>query len=253
MFATDGIVVRVVGLGGIGAIVARYCCVFLASLRGESSLILMDGDNFEPKNASRMLFSSHGNKAEVVRASLVEHVRDSQLTLVAVDEFIDRENVSCLISGGPNEVVLLCVDNHPTRKLLSDYCQGRDGFPGVDDLCLISGGNDGVGPDSSGVHRRGSYGNVQIYIRRSGTDISPSLTTFHPEIDRPAQSTAQEHCTEAIASTPQLLFANLMAASAICNAFWLYLCGSLHYSELGFDIADGKMRPLGLPAPKLPQ
>jgi hypothetical protein len=48
---------------------------------------------------------------------------------------------------------------------------------------------------------------------------------------------------------PQILFANLMTASAILNAVWLYLCGALHYSELCFDIADGVMRPLPLPPP----
>ncbi|MFV2066353.1 MAG: ThiF family adenylyltransferase [Pirellulales bacterium] len=250
VLARDGLMVRLIGLGGIGGIVARYSSIFLASLRCETNLLLIDGDAFEPKNASRMLFRSYGNKAEVVRAELREHFVDSRLTLMAVDQWITRENIATLLPGGVNEVVLLCVDNHETRKLISDYCEGHEGFPGVDDICLISGGNDGVGADSSGTVRRGSYGNVQVYIRRGGTDVSPSLTAFHKEIDQPAKPSGDdEHCTHILDSVPQLLFTNLMTASAICNTLWLYLCDAMHYSELGFDIVDASMRPLGIPAP----
>ena len=56
VLACDGLTVRLIGLGGIGGIVARYTSIFLASLRCESNLLLIDGDEFEPKNASRMLF-----------------------------------------------------------------------------------------------------------------------------------------------------------------------------------------------------
>ena len=52
-----------------------------------------------------------------------------------------------------------------------------------------------------------------------------------------------------VASVPQILFANLMTASALLNALWLHLCGALHYSELVFDIAEGLMQPLALPGP----
>jgi hypothetical protein len=250
VLARDGLTVRLIGLGGIGAISARYVSTFLASLRCDTNLLLIDGDAYEPQNASRMLFASDGNKAEVVRAELLEHFVESRLTLMAVDQMITSRNVSTLLPSGLNEVLLLCVDNHGTRKLISDYCEGREGFPGLDDICVISGGNDGVGPDSGGIYRRGSYGNVQVYIRRGGRDVSPSLTAFHKEIDGAAvQSAADRHCTDSLGAVPQLLFTNLMAASAICNTLWLYLCEALHYSELGFDIVDARMRPLGIPAP----
>lgn len=253
ILASDDLTVRLVGVGGIGGIVARYSSIFLASLPCETKLILIDRDEFEPQNASRMFINRCGNKAEVVRAELLPALADSRLTMIAVEQMITSENIATLIPSGRNEVVLLCVDNHPTRKLISDYCEGRAGFPGVDNICLISGGNDGVGPDSSGTIRRGSYGNVQVYIRRGGTDVTPSLTAFHKEIDQPATpSENDEHCTDMLESVPQLLFANLMAASSICNTFWLYLCEALHYSELGFDIVDASMRPLGLPAPTWP-
>ncbi len=58
-------------------------------------------------------------------------------------------------------------------------------------------------------------------------------------------------CSEAMSHVPQILFTNLMTASALCNAIWLYLSGELHYSELSFEIHDGLMRPAALPAPQL--
>jgi hypothetical protein len=99
---------------------------------------------------------------------------------------------------------------------------------------------------------RGTYGNCQAYVRRAGTDVSPSLTRYHPEIQEPADRLPTDvSCTEMVAKVPQVLFTNLTTASAMLNALWLYLCGALYYSELSFDIADGLMRPAALPGPKL--
>jgi molybdopterin/thiamine biosynthesis adenylyltransferase len=235
--------VKLIGLGGVGSIVARYLAIFLGSLDQTLRLVLVDGDSFESSNATRMFFSDYGNKASTVRKELLSRFRDSALSLVDIQEYVTPGNIDRLLRNG--DIILLTVDNHATRKLVSDFC-GKH----LEEVCLISGGNDGVGPDASGRETRGTYGNCQIYIRRGGRDISPSLTQYHPEISRPADSKpSDENCTELVKKVPQLLFANLAAASAILNAFWLYCCTALHYSELSFDIADGLMRPMPLPAP----
>jgi hypothetical protein len=235
--------VKVIGLGGVGGIVACYGAMFLASLGRGVRLVLIDGDAFEHSNATRMYFSSHGNKAAVTRDDLLDRFVDSPLTLVAVEEFVTPDNIDRLIRSG--DIVILAVDNHATRKLVSDHC-GR-----LEEVCLLSGGNDGVGPDGAGRVLRGTYGNVQVYLRRGGEDASPSLTRYHPEIREPADKLPTDvSCTELVASVPQVLFTNLLTASAILNTLWLYLCGALHYSELSFDMADALMRPASLPAPK---
>jgi len=241
----DPVSVKLVGLGGVGGVVARYLALYLASLDRSSRLVLVDGDVFEPANATRMLFGEHGNKAVVVRHELLQRLADTRLTLAAIDEYVQPGNISRLVRDG--DIVLLAVDNHATRKLVSEHCESR-----LDHVCLISGGNDGVGRDSSGRETRGTYGNCQVYIRRDGVDRSPSLTRYHPEIGQPAdRNPAEKSCVELVRSVPQILFANLAAASAMLNAFWLYASGALHYSELAFDIADGLMRPLPLPASEL--
>ena len=244
----DGQTVKIIGLGGVGGTVARYGAIFLAPLaKGRSGrLVLIDGDAFEPGNATRMFFSDCGNKAAVTLAELRPRLVDSSLELSAVEEYVKPENLERLIHSG--DIVLLCVDNHATRKLVSDFCGT------LRDVVLISGGNDGIGEDASGRFHQGTYGNCQVYIRRNRRDLSPSLTRYHSEIEEPNdQLPTEEDCITAATSVPQLLLANLAAASSILNALWLHLCGAIHYSELAFDIGMGLMKPLSLPAPQLEQ
>lgn len=232
----DDASIKLIGLGGVGGIVASYLSLFLASLGRGARLVLIDGDAFEPANASRMFFGACGNKAAVTQDQLLPCFEDSNLSIIAIEEFVTTDNIDRLIH--PGDTVILAVDNHATRKLVNDFCAG------LNDVCLISGGNDGIEETSSGKTLRGTYGNVQAYLRRNGEDASPSLTRFHPEIAQPADALpTDKSCTELITSVPQILFTNLAVASAILNTFWLHGCGALHYAELSFDIADGVMRP----------
>jgi hypothetical protein len=228
--------VKVIGLGGVGGIVARYAAVFIAAQGKDARLVLIDGDKFEPSNASRMLFGAHGNKASVIARELKPRFIHSRLSIVPIKQYLRPENIGTYIRNG--DLVILCVDNHATRKLVDDHCAK------LRNITLISGGNDGVGKDSTGAVRRGTYGNVQVHVRKSGRELSPGLSKFHPEIANPADKMPHQlNCTELIASKPQILFANLAVASAICNALLLHLSGQLKYGECSFDIAEGLSRP----------
>ena len=242
----DGQTIKIIGLGGVGSVVARYGSLFLAPLTdGKSArLVLVDGDLFEPSNATRMFFDDCGNKAVVTLDDLQPRFSETGLALIAIEEYVTPDNIKRLIRAG--DIVLLCVDNHATRKLVSDYC----GL--LDDVVLISGGNDGIGNGVSGRVHNGTYGNCQVYIRQAGEDCSPSLTKYHVEIDEPDDDLPTDvDCVTKATSTPQLLLANLQAGSAILNALWLYLCGMSHYSELAFDIGEGLMKPLAIPMPRV--
>lgn len=228
--------VKIIGLGGVGSIVARYGSVFLASLRNTVFLTLMDGDKFEPSNASRMIFGDCGNKAEVLYQDMAPRFKDTNLVIDRVRRYVTPGNIKKLIE--PGDIVLMCVDNHPTRQLVNRHCQK------LKNIVLISGGNDGVEKDKSGKVHRGTYGNVQIYVRRKGKDITHDLAAFHPEIAHPeGKMPHQKNCTELVVSVPQILFANMAVASAMLNTLLLHLSGQTHYSELCFDIAEGLMRP----------
>ena len=230
--------VKVLGLGGVGSIVARYLAVFLAALDSSLRLVLIDGDTFEDTNTTRMFFAYSGNKATVVREELLERFSGAALTIEAIEEYLTPDNAGRFIREG--DIVLAAVDNHKTRLLITERCKE------LRDVVLISGGNDGVGPDGDGRPQRGTMGSVQVHIRRAGADVTPPLTRYHKEIAEPADQRPDElSCTEAVVSQPQLLFTNLMTAATILNTFMLNVCdGALHYSELSFDVADGVMRPV---------
>jgi len=224
--------IKVVGLGGIGCIVLQYLTVFLKSLDRPLRLVLIDGDRFEVANNRRMIFQTVGNKAEVKAAEIVAWLGPCELSVVAVPQYLTVESIERLIL--PGDHVFLCVDNHPTRKLVSDHCAR------LSSVALFSGGNEGVDPP----RERGTYGNVQVYLRRDGRDVTASLTRFHPEIAHPKGKLPSEaSCVELAASTPQILFTNLAVASAMLNAFFAHTCGRLAYQEVKLDVLDARMLP----------
>jgi len=76
--------VKLIGLGGVGSIVARYLATFLASLGSNTRLVLIDGDSYEFSNANRMIFASCGNKATVLSDELIARLADSPLAFQVI-------------------------------------------------------------------------------------------------------------------------------------------------------------------------
>jgi predicted ThiF/HesA family dinucleotide-utilizing enzyme len=233
---------KVIGLGGVGGIVARYLSVFLRDY--PCRLVMIDGDDFEPNNARRMLFNNIGNKAHVIANDLIANAGDSSVSLLAIPEYVSKKNIKKLIQTG--DIVIMAVDNHTTRKLVNDYCAK------LKNMVLISGGNDGMEEDRNGKVHRGTYGNVQVYIRVNGHDRSPSLVKFHPEIADPKDKHPGDlSCGELVVGTPQILFTNMQVACSMLHTVLLYTSDELHYSEVAFDVADAVMQPIPIPAPRL--
>jgi len=231
---TEGTSFKVIGLGGVGGPIARNLAVFLAASQTPARLLLIDGDHFEPSNASRMIFGDYGNKARVIADELLPRFQDSKLEITAIEEFIRADNIDAMISEG--DIILMAVDNHTTRKMVSDHCSK------LKNVLLISGGNDGV---ENG--KRGTFGNVQIHSRKDGQDLTLSITSAHPEIANPADKHPEEKsCTELVTSVPQILFTNLTVAAAMLNTLLLELASGRKYEELVFDTAEGLMRPVNL-------
>ena len=220
--------IKLIGVGGIGCTLAPFLARYLESegqVTGEAVRItLVDGDAFEARNAARQSFESLGNKAKVKASELARSFPG--LSFRAIPEFVTAANLPNLI--GPGDLVFLAVDNHATRRAVSRRCEE------LSDVVLISGGNDL------------SDGNVQIYVRQNGCDVTLPLTRFHPEIADPKdKSPAEMSCEElAAASAPQLLFMNLTVASAMLNAFYAWRAGRLSYGEAYLDIVEGRAQPV---------
>ncbi|MFZ5448476.1 MAG: ThiF family adenylyltransferase [Thermodesulfobacteriota bacterium] len=219
--------IKAIGIGGIGCALLPFLCRYLQYSEIRARLTLIDGDGFERSNASRQAFSRLGNKAEVKSLELAREFEG--LSFRAVPEYVTEANVGRLIGTG--EVVFLMVDNHASRNLVSRHAAT------LSDFTLISGGNDY------------EDGNVQVYLRRGGQDLTPSLHRYHPEIATPQdRNPAVMSCEELMAAgAPQLLFANLMVASLMLNAFYAIRQGSLNYSEVYLDIVQNLSRAVTRP------
>jgi predicted ThiF/HesA family dinucleotide-utilizing enzyme len=224
--------IKIIGLGGVGCLVLQFLAVFLKGLGRPVRLVLIDGDQFEPANLGRMAFSSMGNKAEVKAAETAAFLGTSDVTVAAVPEFVNRENVGRLIL--PGDCVFLAVDNHGTRRLVSEHAET------LSDVAIFSGGNDGVNPPQ----QRGTYGNVQIAIRSRGFPQTAPLTQYHREIAQASGALpGDQDCGQLAASQPQIFFTNVAVASGLLNAFFAYTCEQLTYQEVQFDILEARWLP----------
>ena len=216
----------VIGLGGVGGALAPVLARYLEHRAGpRSRVLLVDGDVFQQRNAERQQFRRIGNKAEVVAEMLAEQFE--RVSLRAFGQYVDAVNIVDVIENGT--CVLLAVDNHATRKLVSDFCGT------LSDVTLISGGNELTD------------GNVQVFARREGQNLTTPLTGFHPEIARPAdRSPADLGCDVLLAEgEPQLLFTNLAVASAMLSAWYGAIeLGRLGYDEVYLDITAARMVPV---------
>jgi molybdopterin/thiamine biosynthesis adenylyltransferase len=223
--------ISIVGLGGIGSILSNTISRFVNSDTKDNEpkkiINLIDGDDYEIKNLNRQEFSRFGNKAQSKLSELRGKFNNIEYKDYPV--FVDNETISQIIKN--HDLVFLAVDNHKTRKLVSDYAKN------LNDITIISGGNEL------------EDGNVQLYIRKDGKDITPSLTDYHPEIRNPIDKLPNEmSCEELQHSEPQLYFTNLGVATFMAFTYYNVLKEKNNYSEVYFDMntmkADSKTRNL---------
>ena len=212
-----------VGLGGIGSQLVPSLVRYLAAKpEPRPVLVLVDGDAYEPSNRTRQVFPESAigtNKAE----ALAEAYRG--LTVQAVADYLTEANVATVIRDG--DVVLLAVDNHWTRFVVDRH------LATLDEVTLISGGNDETD------------GNVQLVRRRNGYSVDGHLVEIHPEIGQAAGAdvTPGTGCAALAAERPQLVVTNLMVASAMLNALWAVIeQGSVPYSEVYLDVVHNAAR-----------
>ena len=208
----------VIGLGGVGSILIERLCRFLNFSRDiEGNILLVDGDTYETKNYERQEFVRLGNKAEIKVGEL--EIKFNRLAFNAYPEYITSDNISEIIHEG--NIVFMCVDNHKTRMLVSNYCKEI-----LNNIILISGGNEFTD------------GNVQLYARQAGKDLTPDLCKYHPEISNPEDKLPTEmSCEELSKSDPQLYFTNLGVATLMCWTFYnAVIKKSYERSEVYFDI-----------------
>ena len=218
----------VIGLGGIGSQLVEPLCRYLASNDVCERIMLVDGDSYSFANADRqtMLSRDVGRNKAAVQAERLQR-QFPAMTVSGFEHYVSDRNVREIV--GEKSCVLLCVDNHATRKLLSDH-GGR-----LDDILLISAGNELTD------------GNVMVYQRQAGRQKTPPLDRYHDEIRYPADDNPADLSCEELALRPgggQVIFTNLTAAALMLNAFYMALAGVMPYGEVYFDICSNKANAL---------
>ena len=207
----------IVGLGGVGSILTEKICRFINfSHEEDCHVLLVDGDRYEPKNYERQEFISLGNKAEIK----VQELRSKFINIKfeSNNSYIDENNISKIINT--RDIIFICVDNHKSRMIINNYCKSLNNFT------IISGGNELTD------------GNVQLYVRKEGKDLTPDLCKYHPEIANPNDKLPTEmSCEELSKSEPQLYFTNLGVATLMCWTFYNAVINNrCERSEVYFDI-----------------
>lgn len=219
---------KVIGLGGIGSNLVDPLARYLSLSKDTIEITLIDGDHYEERNRERQKFHRCDSKAAVTAERLREDFPTVHFRAKA--DYITEDNVVSIIREG--DTVLMGVDNHATRKLVSDRCDE------LDNVVLISGGNDYTD------------GNVIRYVRQNGVALSKSPTELFQSIANPTDKNPGElseaerqGCARESVSKPQLLFANLAVASHMLNVLYTQELGKADFDQVYFDILTQKSRP----------
>lgn len=218
--------VVVVGVGGIGSALIEPLCrwvQFSVDSKEPITVKLVDGDVYEPKNLERqrMVWDDvRKNKAEVHARNLADMF--DGLVIEAVPEYVNETNIESIIEDG--DVVMIGVDNHVTRKMIADYCQT------LDNVTVISGGNELTD------------GNVIVFVREEGKNLTANLPDYHPEIQNPPDKHPEDlSCEDLLEVHPQLLFMNLQIATLMLIALYNLVEHEGDWSEFGEIYTDIKL------------
>lgn len=220
--------VLVIGLGGIGSQLVEPLARYLQSAALCRDVVLVDGDAYSQDNRDRQRMreiDAGQNKAEVQARHL--QALFPGLTVAPFPEYAGEENVGDIVRE--DDAVFLCVDNHATRKLVSDRAKR------LRNVLLISAGNEY------------SDGNVQVYSKVNGREKTAPLDKHHREIRFPRDQNPAELSCEELARLPhggQVVFANLTAATLALNAFYAVTHSFAVYGEVYFDILANKANPV---------
>lgn len=182
--------VLLIGLGGTGSLLAEPLARLLKPYN--CNLILCDGDNYQPSNQGRQLFSHQFNKAICTKMELEKR----GLQVEVIPEYLVSSNVERHLSYlGEDCCVITAVDRDSTRKLtLETLRELKDNF------LWISPGNDY------------SYGCVQSALCRGGEEKGVDPLEVYDNLRNPQDSHPDEDCLELSESSPQLITANMGAA-----------------------------------------
>lgn len=213
-----------IGAGGTGTHFIGPGLAYLETYhreRGEEwQFVVIDGDLYDVGNATRQLFDVgfvKQNKAEVMAMMY------NRYPVIAVPAFIGKDDLERMFNEG--DTVFICADNHSIRALVEERALE------LQNCTVINGGNE--------MHD----GNVQLWIRENGKNLTPRLSYLHPEIAYSADTDRAPMSCQQAAQLPgggQLILANQQSAAWMLAALWRRHTGDWKkgWTELQFDLKE---------------
>jgi hypothetical protein len=242
----------IVGVGGTGLYVLQQAARLLYGLkvlgRRVPEVLLIDGDVVEPKNLVRAYFLEqdlHKNKALVAAE---RYARAYGLPIAALPEYLGHDtNLKRHVDTGA--VVVGCLDNSATRRLLHEKLQEYDHV-----VCVDSGNAAARVPDDpdhvdryelAKIRDSGWEGQVLAGVRIRRETVIPFPGEVLPDLiagdDR--LPTGERPCGEATVSEPQRHLTNLFAATTVLAYLTPLLSeGTLVHWRSFFDARRGYVR-----------
>lgn len=229
----------VVGAGGIGTWLCAGLVRMLEWRYPGSTLVIVDGDSFEPKNLERQDFTQIGNKASVKAMELSKQF--DKTLIFPIPKWVvsdDLENVSSdsnkikasdLISE--NDVVFAVVDNFAARKIIFDAASK------LENVDVFTGGNDDD-----------LFGTIYHYQRRNGSDVTSHPSVTHDEyLNPPDRNPGELSCQERaeIEGGTQILATNMAVAAFLLARVQKVIISEQNFgeSEIYFDLGLGMAQP----------
>lgn len=241
----------VVGVGGTGGYCLQQAARLLYGLRelGKNvpSVLLIDGDTVEEKNLLRQYFLPQdiGDKKASVLAE--RYSRAYGLEIAAYPEYLTRETNFDAIGVSEGAVIVGCVDNGSTRRILHDKLQR------FQRVVYIDSGNSAVRMPTNAEHldryqlhklkNEGWDGQVVVGVRSNGETVLPFPGDVFPDLIEEDQLPTEVSCGEVAVSNPQRLMTNLQAATVVMSYLHTLLDdGTLFHHRSFFDARMGWVR-----------
>lgn len=224
--------VFLIGVGGTGShLVGPLTQLMRFHPEGTNDITLIDGDAYEDSNATRQVFDETGLGENKARATAK---RLNLENLKTIAQFVDKDKFAQILSQTvkPEDSILVitAVDNHATRNAVIQALDEGD----YQNFVMVSPGN---------AYDRGQ---VVLYIKEGG-----ELQTAHPfkkyaDIANPEDHIpGGEGCARQVASTPQLITANMGAAWGTLIMISNMLDEKGWFEEIHFDCRKAKLVPQG--------
>ena len=212
----------VIGCGGTGGhLVPSLIKLLKYHPHGTTNITVIEGDIFEPHNITRQEGIPTKNK-------IIHYAQTGKVcTLTQADpQYLGKENIHDIIANViPPVLIIPAVDNHATRNLLLQKLHELN-----TDYIWVSPGNE--------------YETYMVSVGRS--NAFSSVLDRYEDIKNPIDGLPNSCLAEQV-SHPQLLAANMSAASATLSIVTNILDGVPVHQELVGDVRKGKSTGVGLP------